>query len=143
MNLGVQTNDLQQKLSTLRRAPPPRPPVCIPGEGKAQEGELFNVKLRSRSASGNISVDNVKNGNNSDNDVKEQAVSIKERSKIFQNGSPGKPLVPVKPLVQKKLAFGVKQPDGNKPTKPVNSNTNENATGLSRSRPPSVINKPE
>lgn len=140
MNMDVCTSDLQQKLTKLRRAPPPKAPVPSVEQDKGQgQNWLINVKLRPTKpspteCSNENSETNTESEDNKNNnsDVKQRASSIKERSKAFENGSTGKPLVVGKPVVPIKPVVSVKPAVINKP--PVK---------VTRERPPSVLNKPE
>ena len=145
MNMELCTNELQQKLTTLRRAPPPKAPVASKGDEKPQEGELFKVKLKSTKPAAEPNKDEhaestqSEDNANNNSEGKTRTPSIKDRSKMFQNGSPGKPPVPGKPAVASKKPVTTAKPTV--PIKPpVNSNQN---TGATRARPPSVINKPK
>ena len=146
MNGELRVTDLQQKLTTLRRAPPPSPTPSK--EEKPEEAPFFKVKLKPTGKppiaepKKNESEENIENKNsgNDNNQVKTRASSIKERSKAFQNGSAVKPIVSNKPGVSnKKPVIGAKPAVSNKP--PVNGCSNANS-GVTRARPPSVLDKP-
>ena len=140
--MDVCTSDLQQKLTTLRRAPP-KVPVSSVEQDNSQEESWLKVKLRPtkpnecNNENPETNTQSADNKNNNSN-VKQRVSSIKERSKAFQNGSPGKtvlgkPAVPIKPVV------GAKPTVLNKP--PVNVSGSQST--VTRVRPPSVLNKPE
>ncbi len=141
------TSELQQKLTTLRRAPPPKAPVPGKDLDKSPEGELFTKKLKpikppaiepknDKPAEENESEDNA----NNNGQVKTRTSSIKERTRAFENGSPGKPPIPAsKPTVASKKPAIPKPTVATKPA--ANGSSNHNAR-ITRPRPPSVINKP-
>lgn len=142
MNMELCASDLQK--ITLRRAPPPKPPVSGAEQDKPQEGDwLKNVKLRpTRASTTECSNENCETNDesednkNNNSDVKQRASSVKDRLKTFQNGSPGKPPVPGKPAVGTKKPVVSKKPDPSK-----NAVTSKNT--LTRVRPPSVLDKPK
>ena len=144
MNIEVRASDLQK--INLRRAPPPKPPVAGPEIDKPKGDCFKNVKLRPTRAStiecGNENCetnDETEDNKNNNSDVKQRASSVKDRVKTFQNGSPGKPLVPGKPPVATKKPVPV-------PVKPVPTNKGAVNAVTSKNtlrRPPSVLDKPK
>ena len=145
MNIEVRASDLQK--INLRRAPPPKRPVDGPETDKPQGGDCFkNVKLRPTRASTvecsnkNCETnDESEDNKNNNSDVKQRAPSVKDHVKTFQNGSPGKPLVPGKPPVaaKKPVPVPIKPVPANKGA--VNAVTGKNTLR----RPPSVLDKPK
>jgi hypothetical protein len=141
----VCTSDLQNKLNTLR--PAPKAPVSTQSKDKPAENEFKAIKLKAVKPPPTVEhnkdnpVEKTESDDNSNNNTgKTRTSSVKERSKTFENGSPGKPPVPGKPAVaSKKPAVGSKPPVRGKP---VNGGSKQN-TEISRARPPSVANKPE
>ena len=132
--------DLQSKITSLRRAPVPKPPV----DAAPSQPGFVQVKLRKVNANHDVNSSNISaelpSNNNKTNAVRK--TSVKDKAKIFNDpdGSPKRPPVnklppPKKPTLQKpptqkKPPFIQNAQNGSKPAFPI------------RSRPQSVTDKP-
>lgn len=141
-------NELQQTLQgkfTLRRTPAPKPPGNK--DDNQPGGEFFSIKLKPVGTNHNESkpVHNhkstgIENASNNNQEGKPRPQSIQDISKLFENGSPGKPTVPHKPGVAKKPVTVPKPVVADKPVA-VNASSAQNKE-IKRTRPPSVMQKP-
>ena len=145
-NMAVASQiDLQTKITSLRRAPVPKPPV----DAAPSQPGFVQVKLRKVNANHDMNSSNkseeLPRNNNGTNVVRK--TSVKDKAKIFNDpdGPPKKPPVnkpppPKKPTLQKpptqNKPFVQKAQNGSKPAMA------ENIAFPIRSRPPSVTNKP-
>ena len=140
-NMAVASQiDLQSKITSLRRAPVPKPPV----DAAPSQPGFVQVKLRKVNANHDVNSSNISaelpSNNNKTNAVRK--TSVKDKAKIFNDpdGSPKRPPVnkpppPKKPTLQKpptqkKPPFIQNAQNGSKPAFPI------------RSRPQSVTDKP-
>ncbi|XP_046844274.1 uncharacterized protein DDB_G0284459-like isoform X3 [Xenia sp. Carnegie-2017] len=125
--MAVCTSDLQSKLSSLKRTPPPNTPKQN-SDDKPSDVAFLRMRLRPTNQS------LTKQHEKTDDTVNENNDGVKKLSQMFENNSVSKSPIPPKTKVEEKrqLVIPVKPVKPNVPRKPSDCN-----------RPPSVVNKPD
>lgn len=118
--MAVCSSDLQSKLSSLKRTPPPNTPKQNSDD---KPNDVAFLKMRLKPTNQSLTKQHEK----TDDTVNENIDGVKKLSQMFENNSVSKSPIPPKTNVEKKSPV-----KPNIPRKPTDCN-----------RLPSVVNKPE